>query len=84
MSTGLKWLIALIVTVLAAVAAFSIYRAFQNPEFIVGLVGIFAGLVAGFVLKPETPEARKLRQELERRNEVPPTKQRPHPGEGHH
>ena len=73
---------------LFAVAAGAVFMAFRNPAFIAGLAKIAVSaawkFLAPTVLKPETPEAREKRIEAFRRNEVPATKQRPHPGEGGH
>ena len=73
---------------LAGIAAFALWRALTNPLFVAGLIELFASkafkAAMAEILRPETPEAREKRIEAFRRNEVPATKQRRHPGEGGH
>lgn len=65
-----------------------LWRFFSDPKKVAGLIAIVSSeafkLAIAELLKPETPEARKARQEAEHRDEVVPTKQRPHPNEGGH
>lgn len=68
--------------------AFLLYRFFSNPAKVAGFIAFvsteaFKAALAE-ILKPETPEARKKRIEAFKRDEVVPTKQRPHPNEGGH
>lgn len=73
---------------LLAVAAGATWFAFQRPDFVAGLVAVAVAAAwkafAPVILKPETPEAREKRIEAFKRNEVPATKQRPHPDQGGH
>lgn len=82
----MNWVIIIGGVALLGLVIFFLYRFFSNPKKVAGLIAFvstaaFKAAVAE-ILKPETPEKRKARQAAERKDEVLPTKQRPHPNEG--
>lgn len=84
----MNWVIIIGGVALLGLVVFFLWRFFSNPANVAGFIGLIssAAFKAALVeiLKPESPEKRKARQEAERRDEVLPTKQRPHPNEGGH
>lgn len=84
----MEWLFWLGGLSLAGIAAFALWRSFSNPVFVAGLISFVASkafqAAMAEILKPETPGAREKRIEAFKRDEVVPTKQRPHPNEGGH
>lgn len=82
----MEWLFWVIVAALFGVAALAIWRFLSDPVKVAGLIAFVSS--AAFkaalaeILKPETEDARKKRIEAFKRDEVVPTKQRPHPNEG--
>ena len=69
---------------LLAIAGFAVWRAFQNPAFYAAAIKMIVAALLPVILKRKSPEEEKLDNEAYRRNQVRPTKQRRHPGEGGH
>lgn len=84
----MPWYFWLGFAILIGVIAIALWRFFSNPVNVARLIEFFASkafqAIVAEILKPETPEARERRIEAFKRNEVPATKQRPHPDQGGH
>jgi hypothetical protein len=84
----MNWIYSGAIVLVLLVGIPALWLAFSNPKFVYGLFTQAASALLNALLpallKPETPEARAKRQEAEKRDEVVPTKQRPHPNEGGH
>ncbi len=84
----MTWLFWAFAALLLGGTGFALWRFFSDPVKVAGLIEFVGSqafqMALAEILKPETPEARKARQEAERRDEAVPTKQRPHPNEGGH
>lgn len=76
--TWLIWLLAGLAALLGI--GYGAYRLISWPSLGSLAVTIF-NAIAPAILKRKTPEEEALDREAYRRNEVRPTKQRPHPGE---
>lgn len=84
----MEWLFWGAAAALLGFVVIRLWRFFNDPVKVAGLIEFFASkafqAAMAEILKPETPEAREKRIESFKRNEVVPTKQRPHPQEGGH